>query len=365
MLPPLQRLKIDLMTDGLVVSAAAAAALCHDGDDRPLTLADYASTSGIALELVPDIWVNAPLAEHNPNFVRTPHHVLDYLDGRFYVLSGGTQYPANPLPVPAYHDQLNPQGEPYTYYGITHTDRVRISPIAGCSFDCRFCDLGYKFRYHTKPAERLIEATVRALDDPVLPAKHMLISGGTPRPEDTSYLTDVYCQVAHAFPNLDVDVMMVPVPGLLALDDLRSWGIHGLAINMELYNEQVARDFMPRKASITRKRYLDTIEQAVNLFGPGTIRSLLMVGLEPMKDTLLGVEALARRGCEPVLSPFRPDPATPLRDLPPPTADYLEEIYLRAKEVTDQYAVKLGPRCIPCQHNTLTFPDDSGYYLRH
>jgi hypothetical protein len=84
-----------------------------------------------------------------------------------------------------------------------------------------------------------------------------------------------------------------------------------------------------------------------------------------MRQTLKGVEALAQRGCEPVLSPFRPDPATELRDSPPPTADYLAEIYERSVEVAARYGAKLGPRCIPCQHNTVTFPDGSEYYREH
>ena len=90
-----------------------------------------------------------------------------------------------------------------------------------------------------------------------------------------------------------------------------------------------------------------------------------MVGLEPIEDTLRGVDALAQRGCEPVLSPFRPSPDTPLGDVSPPGEAELVEVYERSVEVAGRHGVKLGPRCIPCQHNTLSFPDDSGYYLRH
>ena len=37
-------------------------------------------------------------------------------------------------------------------------------------------------------------------------------------------------------------------------------------------------------------------------------------------------------------------------------------IGLSTANIVERYGVKLGPRCIPCQHNTLTFPDDSGAY---
>jgi hypothetical protein len=83
----------------------------------------------------------------------------------------------------------------------------------------------------------------------------------------------------------------------------------------------------------------------------------------PPEDTLRAVRALAERGCDPVLSPFRPDPKTPMRNHPAPNADLLERLYLDSLEIVSQYQVKLGPRCIPCQHNTVTFPDGSiDYY---
>ena len=81
---------------------------------------------------------------------------------------------------------------------------------------------------------------------------------------------------------------------------------------------------------------------------------MLMVGLESIEDTLAGVNAIAERGATPVLSPFRPDPKTPLRDYDPVGADQLEETYLRAREVANGHGVELGPNCIPCGHNTLT-----------
>ncbi len=46
---------------------------------------------------------------------------------------------------PEYHGRCNEAGEPYNSYAFTHADRVRISPIEGCSMTCKFCDLPYEF----------------------------------------------------------------------------------------------------------------------------------------------------------------------------------------------------------------------------
>lgn len=58
MLKDIELLKIGLLAKGMQVSESARRAI--EGDEkRPLTLADYASTSGIAMQLEQDIWVNA------------------------------------------------------------------------------------------------------------------------------------------------------------------------------------------------------------------------------------------------------------------------------------------------------------------
>jgi hypothetical protein len=327
-----------------------------------MTLADYATTSGIAMELPGDIWVNAPVGEHNPNFVRESRHVLDWMGDRFFVRSGGQDYPAKPLPVPAYSDHLNSAGEPHKCYGITHTDRVRISPIEGCANACSFCDLPRTYKYTKKRADLLIEAVDAALADPEVPARHVLISGGTPVPDDYGYLADVYGEVLHAFPETPIDIMMLPIPKVLDLAELRRQGTNELSINLELFGDKARAKYTTEKGRIGKAEFLQFLERAVEMF-EGRVRSLLLVGLEPIGDTLDGVRALAERGCEPVLSPFRPSPATPLAGLAPPSVDFLSEVYEKACEVGDHCGMKLGPKCIPCQHNTLTFPDGTDYYF--
>lgn len=364
-LTPIQRLKVELLTEGLDVTPEATAQLAGSDGRDPLTLADYATTSGIALELEGGIWVNAPIRQYNPNFVETPRHQLTYSDHRFQVVSDRLVVSAQPIPVPAYHSEVDSFGWPYPSVGVTHTDRIRVSPIEGCAFRCQFCDLSHRFEYRKKSAEELIETVAKAIADPILPARHAMISGGSPREQDHEYLNDVFRRVCAAFPDIAVDVMMAPIPGLLEPEELLDAGVNGLSINLELHSEDYARRLMPQKGAIPRTRWLGYIDEAVRVFGRGRVRSLLLVGLEPLEETLEGVAALARLGCEPVLSPFRPDPATPLRSHDPPTVAELIGVYERAVDVAAQYDVKLGPRCIPCHHNTLTFPDGSDYYFSY
>jgi hypothetical protein len=350
-----ERLKVGLLAEGLTIAASAQAYVDERNGGRPLTPADYASTSGVILALDDDVWVNAPIAAHNPNFVASSPYEL-VLDGASLAVRGrGLWSAARFWLPPLWHGTLNPRGEPYNSYGFTHADRVRISPIEGCAMTCKFCDLPYEFRYRSKRIEGLLDTVRRAASDEVQPARHVLISGGTPRDADIGYVRDAYEATITGFPSLPVDIMMVPIDGLLDVVWLDRLGVSEISVNLEIFNREIARGIMRRKHDQGRDHYLGFLESASAVLGGARVRSMLMVGLEPAEDTLAGVEAIARRGAVPVLSPFRPDPSTPLRNAPPPDAALLVDVYLRARDICANLGMPLGPSCIPCSHNTLTF----------
>ena len=153
--------------------------------------------------------------------------------------------------------------------------------------------------------------------------------------------------------------MMVPIPEVIDVERLAQIGVHELSINLELYDEEIARRLMPRKYKQGRDHLLEFVRHAASVLGTGRVRSMLMVGVEPMEDTLRGVEALVEAGGVPVLSPFRPDPSTPMSRRAPPSADALRETYVRALRITDGAGAALGPSCGPCSHNTLTLPNSA------
>lgn len=330
----------------------------------PLSVHEYTTTGGVTLRLANDIYINAPF--DNP-YVENPEAVLDY-DSRehvFRIAFRGHELTGQALPLPGYLSSRDSAGRPVTDVVFSHVDRVRISPVGGCTMTCQFCDIPGR-KYTPRPADQLLEALDVAMRDTALPAKHVLISGGTPGLRDFEYFDDV-CRATVEAVDVPVDVMMPPRqqdPGFI--DRLSDMGVNGYAINLEVYDEEVSRRVTPQKYRLGPKHYAHAIERAVaRTGGNGRVRSLILVGLEPEDRTLAGVEFLARLGCDPVLSPFRPSPGTVLVNAPAPTMDLLERVYQESLNIVEKHGVKLGPRCIPCQHNTLTFPDSSGAYHYH
>lgn len=353
-----QRLKFRLFDQGVSISPTTRETLQRASGDKSLSSADFASTSGIILHLEDNVWVNAPIAEFNPNFVGDSPYELACVDDGLVVRGAGIECRAEYWPQPAFHGEGGTAGQRLIDYVVTHGDRARLSPVHGCGMACTFCDVPYGVRYEKKVLSRMVEAIARALADPLQPARHLLISGGTPRAVDVGWLREVYRVVLTEFSSIEVDIMMVPAEGLLDIEELADLGVHQLSINLELYSDDAARRYMPQKYRQGRAHYLQFIEDATTRLGPGRVRSMLMVGLEPLEETLLGVRAILERGGVPVLSPFRPDPSTPLRAMAPPNANMLEEAFLRSSEIAVEMGGRLGPSCVPCSHNTLTLADE-------
>ncbi|ABM16755.1 radical SAM protein [Mycolicibacterium vanbaalenii] len=363
---PAQQLKFALLDEGLALHGSAWTALRELNGTRSLSPHDYASTSGVILELDDDVWVNAPIEAFNPNFVTQSPYQLLY-DNGFRVEGQGLVSRATFWPQPAYHSTTGPWG-PWNNFVVTHGDRGRLSPLRSCAMTCTFCNIPYDDAidvYSLKPVDALLAAAHLAIDDPIQPARHLLISGGTPKPKDIGWMREFYERMLTEFPNIELDIMMVPLPGLFDLPRLAALGLHELSINIELFNRDLTREFARQKYNQGLALYLDFIEAATTELGVGRARSMLMVGLEPVEDTLAGVRAIAERGGTPVLSPFRPDPATPLRQLKPPSAETMIDTYLRARDITEEHGVALGPDCPPCSHNTLNFATDSAGALHY
>lgn len=370
----LELLKFRLLASGVRLHPSAE----HAWRERfagPMTLAEYATTSGVSLVLPGERYVNAPLGldDELPTF----RH-----DGDRFVLSDGAgDVPIEVVPVPTFQDRTqidvhDGTEQPYTNYGVTHTDRVRISPIGGCAWRCTFCDLPYEFSYRKKHAENLLAVVLAAREDPQAPARHVLVSGGTPRApraargdrpgtDDEAWIDDVYAELARRSP-LPVDVMLPPRKDLSHPDRLRAMGINMVSINLEVSDPERTKVIAPAKAKVGREHTLNYLERAVEAFEVGFVQSLVVFGatIEPLESTLRGVQDLVDRGVIPVLSAFRPHDATPLRDAPAATFEEMVEIYQRTLEIcaASDSGVKPGPRCIACHHNTVTLPDGSPFY---
>jgi hypothetical protein len=356
----LLQLKFELLCHGIEPSRAALDAL-PTYRSGSVVVRDYPSTSGLILQLPGDRFVNARLRFDSP--LAFP---LDHDPSGFRLQVGDDLVPVEVFPPAQYalENHRLSSGKSIVSVANTHADRVRLTPIYGCAYHCDFCSYpGLVYRRNT--LDELSESLRIALADRIISPPHVLVSGGTARidEQDYRYVNDIYRALPGLFPDLVWDLMLSPhglYPGRRTarayanfVKRLKEWGFDALSVNLELYNEKARRQYMPEKHEIGRAGYFTFLEQAVEWFGRGKVRSVLIVGLEPERETLTAVDALAKRGVLVELSPFWADPGTFLAQHPEPTPAALMSIYEKTMECTTRHCIPMVPFCIPCAHNIL------------
>ncbi len=252
-------------------------------------------------------------------------------------------------------DEIVIENKKITCYVNTYTDRVRLQLLSGCMNKCKFCN-ATEFKYDFNSITGLEKALNIALSQSNV--RHVLISSGSAKINDLKRLTEMYEYFGKKYSYLNLDLMMTPRGFDSYIDDtqyesyikfLKDIGISGLSINMELNNEKMLKKYCPEKATIGHDRYLKFIDLAVKILGKDKVRSLLIVGIESMEDTLQGVENLAKIGCNPVLSPLFPYGEANF----PPNAELFINTKFESEKICKKYNIKMGPLCVPCSHNTL------------
>jgi hypothetical protein len=351
-------LKVHCLSRGIRVDPAAIQVITHDGE-LPLTIHEYATTGGITLKMG-DVFLNAPFDDWYCD--RSEAVLALNSDGDLEVRYAGREVACEVLSLPGYLGKTNPLGQLVSDTTMSHGDRIRVSPISGCTLDCRFCDLP-ALRYTRHSAEQILASIEVAKLDRNLPAHHMLISGGSPGPAHFDWFDDTLASLI-AGAGLPTDVMMSPREGDLDhIERYANAGVSGFSFNLEVYGEQRAMEIMPRKHTRSTPHMARTIDAALAAVGgSGRVRSIVIVGLEELEPTLDAIEFIASLGADPVLSPFRPAQKTQLETWEPPTEEYLHAVHSAALDIAAKHDVRLGPRCIPCHHNVLIMPDGSNDY---
>ncbi len=352
-----RRLKFELLGWGLTATERAWEEVRRVGK-YPQQVRSGAS-GGLDLVLPGGLWVNAPVytREDEPRAA-----VLDLNEDGFCISGREIALPIEVVPRPAYYDRLTSDGTSMRNVGQMSGDRIGFGLANACYFwqqerRCQFCSIGLNRRNELpdKSLDLIFETLEAAVEDPILPARHILLSGGTPPgPDRGARKFAAFCQaIKKRFP-LRVYLMTVPTDDHRDLSVLFDAGIDEIALNLEVYNEELSAAIVPGKhREIGRQRYLDALCYCRSLWKAPNVRSLLVAGIEPIEDTLTGVRALMSIGVMPILSIFRPIPGTMLAEHPKPGPEELEELFQGSLSPSQEHGIELGPSCRACQNNTV------------
>ena len=261
------------------------------------------------------------------------------------------------FPSDAMQEKVTSRGVKYSKVAYLSTDRLRVHISNHCKYKkadigCKFCNMEPDDELFTLDDIREVVADYRSNNPHV---KHYLIGGQS---ADDIVAIDMLVETIKIIRELDrqgrIYAMVLPVDEK-TIDDMRDAGLNELACNIEIFTPELAEKYMPGKGKIERKEYIKALKYAaVRQERLGDTRSLIILGLEPLKSVYDGITMLASNDIQPILSVFRPLPETPLADLVPPSMKSLCDIYEKATAICQKSGLRLGPSCVFCQNNTLS-----------
>lgn len=245
----------------------------------------------------------------------------------------------------------------FQHISFIATDRLRIHHSPNCLFQtqgngCKFCDVpGNSISFNENDIKEVIDWHLYNSD-----FRHILIGGASgDYPQEYLQILKIVKYIKSKS-DKPIYIMTLPPEDITVLEEYYAAGVNEVAFNIEIYNRNYAKLIMPGKGKIPLSTYQNALLYSVKLWGnTGKVRSLLVYGLESDSTFLEGIEWLASNGIQPVISPFRALSGTVYANTAPPTTQNLMQIYDKASQICKKYNLNLGPDCIYCQNNTLSF----------
>ncbi|MBD5468413.1 MAG: ATP-grasp domain-containing protein [Lachnospiraceae bacterium] len=256
-------------------------------------------------------------------------------------------------------DKKTASGVPFDNIINLANDRIRINPAPVCVFKkldiaCKFCNLPEQnSSYNIEDIKETIDYCLETIS-----FRHFLIGGGTYSLQGGWNIITEIASYIRSKSDKRIYLMSIPPSTTKTLTNLYNAGITEVAFNMEIFDRTYALQIMPGKGKITAQNYFSVFAEAVKIWGnTGNVRSLLIYGFDSWDTFLQGIKTLCEKGVEPIISIFRPLKGTPLEDKNPPPTVELFSLYKNCQDIAHQHSLILGPDCVECQNNTLSYTE--------
>jgi len=321
-------LEIDLFCNGMVLPADVDLA-----GARAMTRTRAGLGSGLEIViptgslLKDEIWVNVPVVEsfarHSPYVLRgAPSTGYSVVDRRT-----GDCYPVRVPEAPSWATRETSRGVPMTRVGVLQGTYLAIYANPVCAFwsmspqmNCKFCTTGHNVGEN--------EAAIKSIDDVVETCQaakaesgvtFVHLNGGYQGSRGIEFIKP-YVKAIKDRVGLLVGVQLAPEKEFAKYDELVAMGVDHLSFCVELNDPDWFAAICPGKAKVHGQAlYFDAMQYCATLLPRGAVSGEVIVGIEPIEQTLKAVDRIVDLGAFPTVCVFRPTVGSDLRRFGPPS----------------------------------------------
>tara|TARA_Y100000310_G_C20701585_1_gene830430 strand:+ start:967 stop:2160 length:1194 start_codon:yes stop_codon:yes gene_type:complete len=312
--------KLDIFCKGLFIDKSCEL----EKDARAILRTRGGLGSGLEMILPKGIWANAPLEEH---FVKNSPYKLFKENGQYKLYCKDEfLFEVTPPPRPKFYDLETSSGKKMSRIGVMQGTYLGIYANELCNFwdmkpkqNCRFCSIGLnigKTEEEVKTVQDVVETIKAAMKEEKITFVHF--NTGFMYGRGVKSLLP-FIKAVKKETGLLVGVQCPPAEDFKIYDELKSLGVDHLSFCIEIFSPNYFKEVCPGKdAKISQQRYLDAIAYTSKLFGKGRVAGEIIAGLEPVKDSIAGIEWFAEHGAVTTLCVFRPCLGTNFANRDPP-----------------------------------------------
>jgi hypothetical protein len=341
-------LEIDLFCRGLRVPRAAPL----DGA-RGVRRTRAGLGSGLELvlptgsRLKPEIWMNAPIDEpfawRSPYVLHSGGDHAEIVDER-----NGYRYDARLPREPSWYQQTTSRGAPMSRIGVLQGTYLGIYINPVCKFwtsglRCRFCTTGDNVggaEAAAKTIADVVETCRAAKRQSGISFVHL--NGGFQGGLGLD-LVEPFVRAIKEQVGLLVGVQLTPERVMSRYDRLIAAGVDHFSFCMELMDPAWFARICPGKArSLGHDLFFEAMTYCATRMRRGAVSGELIAGIEPIANTIDGIERITRAGAFPTVCIFRPTVGSGMSDWPSPEYADMRAVMAAMYDACRRHHIPIG-----------------------
>lgn len=360
-------LEIDLLCKGIRIDPSCTL----ESDARIFARTRAGLGSGLEL-VIPapekDIWVNVPVEEDFA--ASSPYRLEKGLEGYAVVdeREGALSYSVKIPHQPKWYTMATSKGTPMSKVGILQGTYLGIYVSNSCLYwysnpsqGCKFCTTGLNVGVNEvvdKDLDDVVETALAAKREDGVTFVHF--NSGYQMDKGLDNVAPYVKAVKEKVGAL-VGVQVMPSKDLWKYDWLMDLGTDHFSFCYEFQNPEYFDKFCPGKASTVGQRaFFEAMEYCAKKMGKGRNSGEIIAGVEPIEDTLKGIDYITSVGCFPTVCIFRPVIGAEMERFPSPPYEDMVAVMRHMYEACRKNGIPIG-MTPNIEVSLIVNPDDAKY----